>query len=123
MDSEDKEQILAAVSELTRMMIDKDIVGMDSLLDSSFTLTHITGYVQSKSEWYSEIESEGMRYFTYREVSTEVQLNRDTATFIGRNMLDARIWGMRNDWKLQQIMQLEKRNGKWVILHSLATTF
>ena len=73
MDSEDKEQILAAVRELTRMIIDKDIVGMDSLLDSSFTLTHITGYVQSKNEWYSEIESEGMRYFTYREVSTKVQ--------------------------------------------------
>ena len=79
--------------------------------------------MQSKNEWFSEIESEQMKYYSYKEVKTTVKINGDKATFIGQNILDARIWGTRNNWRLQQVMKLEKRDGKWIILKSVATTF
>jgi len=118
-----KSQILEVTRQLTQSMIDKDTSALDMILDSDFTLTHITGYVQPKSEWYSEIISERMKYYSYKEVKTAVEINGDKARFVGQNILDARIWGSRNNWHLQQTMQLEKRNGKWIILRSVATTF
>lgn len=64
-----------------------------------------------------------MKYYGYEEVSKSVKINGDKAEFVGRNRLDARIWGSRNVWNLQQTMQLEKRNGEWIILNSVAKTF
>jgi hypothetical protein len=121
--SQKESQVLNVTRQLTELMIDKDLEGLDSILDTNFTLTHITGYVQSKAEWFSEIESERMKYYSYKEVKTTIKIDEDKALFVGQNLLDARIWGSRNNWRLQQTMQLEKRNDKWVILKSVATTF
>ena len=79
--------------------------------------------MQPKEEWFAEIEIERMKYYSYKEVKTVVKIDGDKATFVGQNLLDARIWGTRNIWHLQQTMQLEQRNGKWIILTSAATTF
>lgn len=125
MESEEnnKQQILAVTRQLTELMIRKDKAGIGRIVDDKFTLTHITGFVQSRKEWFAEIETESMKYYAYEEVKTMVKVDGNKAVFIGQNLLDARIWGSRNTWRLQQTMELEKRNGKWVILKSVATTF
>ncbi|WP_367752399.1 nuclear transport factor 2 family protein [Flavobacterium sp. WC2430] len=121
--SQNESQILKITRQLTELMIDKNLVGLNRILDPNFTLTHITGYVQSKAEWFSEIERERMKYYSYKEVKTTIKIDGNQALFVGQNLLDARIWGSRNNWRLQQTMQLEKRNGEWIILKSVATTF
>lgn len=119
----DKLEILEKTRQLTQFMIDRNTLELNKILDANFTLTHITGYVQSKAEWFSEIESERMKYYAYSEVKTEITIDGNKAIFTGQNILDARIWGSRNNWRLQQILHLEKRNGNWIVLHSVATTF
>jgi len=119
----DESDILAVTRQLTELMIERDTTGISKIVDADFTLTHITRYVQSKNEWLSEIEKESMKYYAYREVKTSVAIDGNNATFVGQNILDARIWGTRNNWRLQQTMRLEKRDGKWIILESVATTF
>ena len=116
-------QILDLSRQLTQLMIEKDTVGLNKILDPLFTLTHLTGYEQSKEDWFAEIESERMKYYSYDEVKTSLKIDGNKATFVGQNLLDARIWGSQNQWRLQQTMNLEKRNGKWIILKSVATTF
>jgi hypothetical protein len=116
-------KILEVTRLLTEYMIEKNTERMAKIVDKDFTLTHITGYVQSKKEWFAEIDSERMKYYSYQEVKTSVKIEGETATFIGQNLLDARIWGSRNTWRLQQTMTLEKRNDNWIILKSVATTF
>jgi hypothetical protein len=116
-------QILDLSHQLNQLMIEKDTVGLNKILDALFTLTHLTGYVQSKEDWFAEIESERMKYYSYDEVKTSLKIDGNKASFVGQNLLDARIWGSRNQWRLQQTMDLEQRNGKWIILKSVATTF
>lgn len=121
--NKDEVQIRQLARQLTELMIARNTTEINKIVDSSFTLTHITGYVQSKKEWFAELESESMKYYSYKEVKTSVNIDGDKATFMSQNLLDARIWGSRNTWRLQQTMQLEKRNGKWIILKTEATTF
>jgi hypothetical protein len=118
-----EKQVIDVTRRLTALMIDKDLVELNRILDTHFTLTHITGYVQSKEDWFSEIKSERMKYYSYKEVKTTVQIDGDKATFVGQNLLDARIWGTRNNWRLQQTIILEKHNKEWIIMKSVATTF
>lgn len=120
---EEQSEILTLVRQFTQLMIEKDTVEIGKIVDADFTLTHITGFVQSKKDWLAEIENESMKYYSYTEVKTSVKINDDKANFVGQNILDARIWGTRNNWRLQQTMQLEKRNGRWIILKSVASIF
>ncbi len=122
MEQEEK-QVVAITDRLTELMIARDLDELNELLDKNFTLTHITGYVQPKAEWLKEIETESMKYYSFQPIKREVEINGDKAQVVQQNILDARIWGTRNNWHLQQIYQLEKRNGDWVILKSVASIF
>ncbi len=115
--------VLYTVRQLAHLMIARDTVSMNNILDEHYTLTHMTGYVQSKSEWFAEVQKETMRYYSAEEVDHHVKLNGNKAKVTVRNRVDARIWGTRNTWRLQQKVELEKRGGKWIILKSVASTF
>ncbi len=119
----DEAQILALTRKFTQLMIDRNTEELNKIVDKNFSLTHITGYVQPKAEWFKEIEQESMKYYSAQEVSQNLKISGNKAEFVQRNLLDARIWGSRNKWRLQQTMTLEKRNNQWVILKSVATTF
>ncbi|MEJ2901716.1 nuclear transport factor 2 family protein [Pedobacter panaciterrae] len=119
----DESKILEVTRRLSDLMIRRDTIAMNEIVDKAFTLTHITGYVQAKEEWFAEVESESMKYYSYKEIKTTINRQGDKATFVGQNLLDARIWGARNTWRLQQTMTLEKRQERWIILKSVATTF
>lgn len=119
----DSAEVLAVVRKLAALMIERDTNAMNKILDDQYTLTHITGYVQPKEEWLEEVMKGTMKYYTASEVSINATLNGNKATVLVHNLVDARIWGSRNTWRLQQKMELEKRNGHWIILRSVASTF
>ncbi|HWJ27151.1 MAG TPA: nuclear transport factor 2 family protein, partial [Flavisolibacter sp.] len=116
-------QILEVTRQLTKWMIERNTAAINKIVDANFTLTHMTGYVQPKLEWFSEIEKESMKYYSAIEVAHRIKVEGGKATFMNQNLVDARIWGSRNTWHLQQNMQLEKRVGQWIILNSVAKTF
>ena len=119
----DTKEVYAVVNKLSKLMIARDTSSMTKILDEDFTLTHITGYVQPKAEWLNEVEKESMKYFSAKEVNHEIKIAGNTADVMFQSLIDARIWGSRNIWRLQQKMKLEKRNGTWIILSSIASTF
>lgn len=119
----DEAAVIAKVRELAEFMIARDTIAMNNILDEHYTLTHMTGYVQPKAEWFDEVTRESMKYYSAKEVSMNVKLNGNSADVVVRNLVDARIWGSRNTWRLQQKMKLEKRKGLWIILSSVASTF
>ena len=119
----EESQVLEVARLLIKLMIDRDISWMNEIMDKDFSLTHITGYVQPKKDWFTEIESESMKYYSAEEVYSKVEIDGTKATCVMRHLLDARIWGSRNTWHLQQTFQMEKRDGEWFILSSVAKTF
>lgn len=116
-------EVLATVRQLAELMIKRDTVAMNKILDEHYTLTHMTGYVQPKAEWFDEVQKESMKYYSAKEVHHDVTIKDNNASVTVQNLVDARIWGTRNTWRLQQVMQLKKRDGRWFILKSVASTF
>jgi hypothetical protein len=119
----DEDQILVTVRQLAQLMINRDTAAMSHILDENYTLTHMTGYVQPKEEWFDEVVKESMKYYSAREVQHSITVTGNTAIATMQNLVDARIWGSRNTWRLQQRLTLEKRAGSWIILKSVASTF
>lgn len=120
---DDTSAVMAVVRQLAKLMIARDTVAMNNILDKNYTLTHMTGYVQPKAEWFEEVVRESMKYYSAKEVNHTIKVNGNTAEVITQDLVDARIWGSRHTWRLQQKMKLEKRNGNWIILNSVASTF
>lgn len=121
--TDDKATVMATVKQLAELMIARDTTAMNKILDDHYSLTHMTGYVQPKAEWFSEVAKESMKYYSVKAVNHVVKINGNRADVTVHDLVDARIWGSRNTWRLQQKMKLEKRNGKWIILSSVASTF
>ncbi|HEY0655463.1 MAG TPA: nuclear transport factor 2 family protein [Chryseosolibacter sp.] len=119
----EENQIITVADKVIQFMIEKELEGLNAVLDKNFTLTHMTGYIQSRSEWLSEIESEGMKYYSAKKVKQEIKISGNEAVATLQHLVDAQIWGSRNTWRLQQKVKLEKRNNQWIALNSVASTF
>lgn len=93
--SHEEAKVLAVVRQLADLMIKKDTVAMNGILDKDYSLTHMTGYMQGKAEWFNEVIKESMKYYSANEVSRSVEVNGNKATVTMQNLVDARILGQQ----------------------------
>ena len=82
-------------------MLERDTALLDELLADDYTLTHMTGYVQPKSEWLAQIDSGQMRYHSARPHHVAVEVDGDAAVLVDQDVVDATIGGSRGTWNLQ----------------------
>src|SRR4051812_13268427 len=119
----DEAELLEAYRDMYRGMLDKDTDLLDDLLDDAYTLTHMTGYVQSKREWLEQIDSGEMEYHSARERDVSIEVDGDGAVLVGQSVVDATIWGSRGTWPLQLTSRYKRRDGGWIAVTTRATTF
>ncbi|MFC9840981.1 nuclear transport factor 2 family protein [Rhodococcus sp. NPDC127530] len=115
--------LLEAYRSMYRGMIERDTSTLATLLDDGYTLTHMTGYVQTGAEWLEQIASGEMRYFSARERDTSIKISGDSARVVGRSVVDASIWGSRGTWNLQLAAEYRLRSGRWIATLTVASTF
>ncbi|MFD4600691.1 nuclear transport factor 2 family protein [Streptomyces sp. NPDC058464] len=115
--------VVAAFRAQVRAMTDGDTDTLDDLLAEDFTLTHITGYVQSKADWLAQMRAGQFDYHSVEEKSVTVDINGDEARLVGRFITDATVYGTRANWRLQLTMGYVLQNDTWTAHRSLATTW
>jgi ketosteroid isomerase-like protein len=117
------EAIEALHEAMFEAMVAGDVPELDGILSEDFTLTHMTGYVQSRSEWLEAIESGEMQY--HRMETVEATLGADAAVPVltARTRTDATIWGSRATWRLTLRSCFERRGDGWVISRTVASTW
>ena len=104
-------------------MVLADIAVLDELLADEFTLTHMTGYVQQKREWLADIANGEMRYHRMDDVGMTVESDTGRSVLIARTLTEATIWGNHGTWRLQLRLDYERRDGTWMALRSVASTW
>lgn len=71
----DTEAIKAACRSIYAAMLAGSTDDLTALLAEEFTLTHMTGRVQSKDEWLADIDAERMVYHEVQKVSASVSVS------------------------------------------------
>ena len=89
----DKQAIEQLYKQQYRAMIAKDIAALDSILDDSSVLIHMTGARQKKSDYLREIEDGTLNYYSVEDDSIVVTVDGDTATMTGRSRVTAAVYG------------------------------
>ena len=115
----DLEEIHSALCEA---MIAGDLPELGAILADEFTLTHMTGYVQSKAEWLDAIETGQMQYHRMETVEATLSTDATAPALTARTFTDATIWGSRATWRLTLRSWFEPRGDKWVITRTVAST-
>jgi hypothetical protein len=108
---------------LCKAMVAGDLAELDSILAEDFTLTHMTGYVQSRSEWLEAIESGEMQYHRMETVEAIISTEGTVPELTARTRTDATIWDSRATWRLTLRSWFEPHGNDWVIARTVASTW
>lgn len=121
----DEEVITALYRQENQAMVNKDVVTLNQILDPTMTLCHMTGYVQPKMEWIDQIQNGEMIYYSsIEEHIKNVQVDGDRANLIGQNQVKASVWGSSaSTWPLQMKVKFAKKDGQWIIISQVASTY
>ncbi|KXT70892.1 nuclear transport factor 2 family protein [Streptococcus cristatus] len=121
----DEETLKNLYREMNQAMVDRDIDTLSRIITSDSSLVHMTGYVQPIQEWFDDVASEEMKYYSWQEENIkDVVINGDTASLTGQSRVRARIWGAGpSTWPLQMKVDFVKENGQWRISNQVASTY
>ncbi|NCB93919.1 MAG: nuclear transport factor 2 family protein [Clostridia bacterium] len=105
-------------------MIDKDRDTLNSVLDNSFVLIHMTGMHQPKQEFIRAVENGTLNYYSAGHQSITVDVHGDRASLDGRSMVNAAVFGGGpHTWRLRQRIELVKKDDTWFMTESVASTY
>ena len=105
-------------------MITKDEELLQSVLDESFILVHMTGMRQSKEAFIKAVLDGTLNYFSAEHELIAVDLSSDIAVLTGQSYVAAAVFGGgRSNWRLQQKCTLKKTEDGWKITSSVASTY
>jgi hypothetical protein len=121
--TDDEPLLHEAFLKMVRTMVNARTDELGTLLDGGFTLVHMTGRAHTKREWLSAIDSGQMRYHAAQERSVTVTVTGDTAVLVARSLVTATIYSARGTWNLQLTTDYTRRNGNWIAMRTVATTF
>ncbi|MBQ9002219.1 MAG: nuclear transport factor 2 family protein [Eggerthellaceae bacterium] len=104
----------------------KDADGMAKVLADDYALVHMTGMRQPKRAYIAAVLDGTLNYYSAEHDSIEVTVTPDGehAAIRGRSRVSAAVFGGgRHTWRLQQDLKAEKRDGEWLLVESLASTY
>ncbi|MDO5614077.1 MAG: nuclear transport factor 2 family protein [Paracoccus sp. (in: a-proteobacteria)] len=112
-----------AFAAFTDAMLAGDAQAIRALTAPDFTLTHITGYVQPREEWLAQMAEGQFVYHSITPLDVTVTATPPRARLVARTMTDARIYGGRNNWRLQLDNDYARQDGAWILRRSLASVW
>lgn len=122
--ADERNLIKKTIRKENQAMIRNDQATLKDLIAADAVMEHITGSKQSRDEWLHQISLGRMKYYSSQEDSLTVIL-RDSnhATADLKIILDARVYGFRNKWRLESISNLIRKNNQWQIIASKAKMY
>ncbi len=97
---------------------------MEHSLDVNFVLVHMTGLRQDREEYIRAIEHGVLNYYNAEHDSIQVTIQGNKGVLVGRSLVSAAVFGGgRHTWRLQLTSEIVKRNGRWYMGETIASTY
>lgn len=123
----EKEEILEIKQlyiDLCDASINKDIEKLNEILADNYILVHMTGKKQTKEDYINSVTNGELKYYESVHENIDIKIDNNKATIVGKTKTLASPFGISKSWwRLRQDLTLEKIDGKWMITHSIASTY
>ena len=118
----DEQQLKDLYAEMWQALISKDISTLEKIHSEEFILTHMTGMNQPKKEYLRCVRDGTLNYFSER--TENIFIDTGAGKLIGQSKVEAAVFGGgKHTWNLQLAFDVEKINGKWILIYGKASTY
>lgn len=122
--SADEEKIKECYREMYCGMVQKNRKILDTVLDESFTLVHMTGLRQSKEEFIRFVENGTLNYYSAVHESITVSENSSEIRLTGKSLVTAAVFGGgKGVWRLRLDIIMKNENGCLLITYAAESTY
>ena len=123
MEKNNREIIKNIYEQMYQAMIEKNKDKLEYVLDDCFYLLHMTG--MKRKNFIQAILDGTLNYYSAIHENIMIDMKNDNhAVCIGQSYVTAAVFGGRKShWHLQLKCKIEKINGIWKILSSVASTY
>ena len=108
-------EVLERFKEFQQAMIDKDESALNNIMDESYTLTHMSGKIQTKQEYIIDIIGGVLNYYHSTIKEPKIIVNDIYARLTADVELDAKVYGIKGRWTLNTNITMKKIDGKWYL--------
>lgn len=112
--NEEELAVLHAQARYCQAMTDADIDTMRELVSEDAIFTHMSGMQQTREEYFADVASGRLRYFTIGIENPVIKVDRDKAQITYTSVLNANAYGARGTYRMSGTHLYEKRNGAWI---------
>ena len=114
--NDDQEEVLERFIEFQYAMIEKDLEKLNELLKDNYTLRHMSGKTQTKTEYIDEIMDGTLNYYKSTINNPIIIIcEKDKAILEADVTLDAKVYGIKGIWTLHSEQTLERINDEWYL--------
>ncbi|MFT3680310.1 MAG: nuclear transport factor 2 family protein [Ferruginibacter sp.] len=110
-----EEKLIATVKEFHQALVDKNTVSINQQTDKALSYGHSNGWVETKKDLISDLETGFISYQGFKEDSVTVNINGNVANVRFKAEIDATMKGVSNSFKLRVLEVWVKKTKRWVL--------
>lgn len=115
---DDQLTVLYQQARYCQAMTDADTDTLREIVSPDAIFTHMSGRQQTREEYFADIESGALRYFTIGIDHPTVEVDGDTASITYTSVLNANAYGARGTFRMSGTHWFEKRDGEWISVNA-----
>ena len=106
--------VLYQQARYCQAMTDADTDTLREIVSPDAVFTHMSGRRQTREEYFADIESGALRYYTIGIDHPTVEVDGDAASITYTSVLNANAYGARGTFRMGGTHWFEKRDGAWI---------
>ena len=110
----EEQAVLYQQARYCQAMTEADTDTLRELVSEDATFTHMSGHQQTREEYFADIESGGLQYFSIGIENPTVVVEGDKATVAFTSVLNADAYGARGTYRIAGTHYWELRDGAWI---------
>lgn len=110
----EEQAVLYQQARYCQAMTETDTDTLRELVSEDATFTHMSGHQQTREEYFADIESGGLQYFSIGIENPTVVVEGDNATVAFTSVLNADAYGARGTYRIAGTHYWELRDGAWI---------
>ena len=110
--------VLYQPARYCQAMTDADTDTLREIVSPDAVFTHMSGRQQTREEYFADIESGALRYFTIGIDHPTVEVDGNTASITYTSVLNANAYGARGTFRMSGTHWFEQRDGAWTSVNA-----
>ncbi len=115
--NEEETAVLYVQAMYCEAMCDADIDAMRKIVAEDTTFTHMSGMTQNREEYFADVKSGALTYYTIGIRDPQIEVNGDKAAITYTSVLNANAYGTRGTFNMKGTHHYRKVNDGWILVN------